>query len=67
MMYDSEDEELAYWQRIAEVQDDLIAAGVQAGIALRKFGNDLIVSGGALTDLMEFCQDNRSEIEELLS
>jgi hypothetical protein len=58
-------EEDEYYQRVREVQADLYWAAHAMGIDLKPFGNDMLVTHGKLTDLLEFTRDNRSEIEEL--
>lgn len=59
-----EDEE--YTERLQEVRDELGELLVFAGFQAEKYRleNDIWVAG-SLHDLMEFCQENRSEIEEL--
>jgi hypothetical protein len=60
-----DDEEQEYWDRIREVQSALYWAAGEAGIDIKIFGKDMLVTHGRLTDLLEFTRDNRSEIEEL--
>lgn len=66
MLTDEEyDEREAEAERIIEVQGDLIDALKAAGVSFADAVDGDIYVEWYLSDLMEFCQQWRSEIEEL--
>lgn len=58
-------EEDEYLSRIDEVKDDLRRALSNEGIETEDADTDVLITFGYLSDLLEFCQEHRSEIEEL--
>lgn len=58
--------EQEYWERILEVKSELSESLINQDfeVDVLRLDDDLWVSG-PLSRLMEFCRENRSEIEEL--